>query len=265
MGRKTGRGNDIGGRGRLMILRRVVAHFRKQEWTAIAIDLVIVVAGVFIGLQVANWNTARQARADERVFIQRLHDDVVQAEAKSARLRERRFTQSKAIIEGMAVIFGERERKDLSEEECLYLAFSHDYVLTAPAIPAFDELLSSGRLNIVRDRELKRSLARFQQSLEVLSYWRSWGTREQHTLPDKYPALIKVRSYFDEGRGEVWSQAICDAEGMRENQRFLNNLSENADSFDGFVRDALAPWNDSLSELHRRLDEILAIDHGTTP
>jgi hypothetical protein len=29
-----------------MILRRAIAHFRKQEWTAIAIDFVIVVAGV---------------------------------------------------------------------------------------------------------------------------------------------------------------------------------------------------------------------------
>lgn len=248
-----------------MILRRLTEHVKAQNWFAVGVDFVIVVVGVFIGLQVANWSAARQARADERVFIQRLHDDVVEAEAKSARLRERRFAQSKGIIEGMAVIFGERERKDLSEEECVYLAFSHDYVLTAPAIPSFDELLSSGRLNIVRDRELKRALASFQQSLEVLSYWRSWGTREQHTLPDKYPALIKVQSYFDEGRGEVWSRATCDADGMRENQRFLNNLSENADSFDGFVRDALAPWNDNLSELHHRLDEILTIDHGTAP
>ncbi len=248
-----------------MLLRRITEHVKAQNWTAVAVDFVIVVIGVFIGIQVANWNAARQTRADERLFIQRLHDDVVEAEAKGARLRDRRFTQSKAIIEGMAVIFGERERKDLSEEECLYLAFSHDYVLTAPAIPSFDELLSSGRLNIVGDRELKRALASFQQSLEVLSYWRSWGTREQHTLPDKYPALIKVQSYFDEARGEVWSRAACDADGMRENQRFLNNLSENADSFDGFVRDALAPWNDSLSKLHRRLDDILAIDHGTAP
>ena len=33
-----------------MILRRIIAHFRKQEWTAIALDFVIVVVGVFVGL-----------------------------------------------------------------------------------------------------------------------------------------------------------------------------------------------------------------------
>lgn len=46
-----------------MILRRIIAHFRKQEWTAIGIDFVIVVVGVFIGIQVANWNEERLAAA----------------------------------------------------------------------------------------------------------------------------------------------------------------------------------------------------------
>ena len=35
-----------------MILRRVIQHVKKQEWTAIWIDLMIVVVGVFIGIQV---------------------------------------------------------------------------------------------------------------------------------------------------------------------------------------------------------------------
>ena len=43
-----------------MILRRVIQHFRKQEWTAIGIDFFIVVFGVFMGLQVSNWNETRQ-------------------------------------------------------------------------------------------------------------------------------------------------------------------------------------------------------------
>jgi hypothetical protein len=39
-----------------MILRRIIGHFRQQEWTAIAIDFVIVVLGVVIGIQVSHWN-----------------------------------------------------------------------------------------------------------------------------------------------------------------------------------------------------------------
>ncbi len=45
-----------------MILRRVISHVRNQEWTAIALDFVIVVVGVFIGIQFSNWNQSRSDR-----------------------------------------------------------------------------------------------------------------------------------------------------------------------------------------------------------
>jgi hypothetical protein len=59
-----------------MILRRVIDHVRRQEWTAIFIDLVIVVVGVFIGIQVANWNAELIERREARDSMQRLQEDV---------------------------------------------------------------------------------------------------------------------------------------------------------------------------------------------
>ena len=59
-----------------MILRRVIEHFRKQEWTAIFLDFVIVVMGVFVGMQVNNWNEARELRASEKSHLTQLRDEV---------------------------------------------------------------------------------------------------------------------------------------------------------------------------------------------
>lgn len=42
-----------------MILRRLTENLRLQNWTTIAIELVIVIIGVFVGNQVSNWNQAR--------------------------------------------------------------------------------------------------------------------------------------------------------------------------------------------------------------
>lgn len=39
-----------------MIFRRIKAHIEKENWFAVCIDFLIVVVGVFIGIQVANWN-----------------------------------------------------------------------------------------------------------------------------------------------------------------------------------------------------------------
>lgn len=58
-----------------MILRRVISHFRKQEWTAIALDFVIVVVGVFVGIQVSNWNEERRTRMVEHDLLNRLYEE----------------------------------------------------------------------------------------------------------------------------------------------------------------------------------------------
>ncbi len=54
-----------------MILRRLTANLRAQNWTAIGIEFLIVVVGVFLGTQVANWNQARlEKQATQRMLLQ---------------------------------------------------------------------------------------------------------------------------------------------------------------------------------------------------
>ena len=55
-----------------MILRRMAANLRAQNWIGVAIELAIVIVGVFIGLQAANWNQDRQQRKDTRLLLSQL-------------------------------------------------------------------------------------------------------------------------------------------------------------------------------------------------
>jgi hypothetical protein len=48
-----------------MVLRRITEHVKTQNWFAVGLDFVIVVVGVFIGIQVSNWN---EARGDQRAY-----------------------------------------------------------------------------------------------------------------------------------------------------------------------------------------------------
>jgi len=52
-----------------MLLRRVSKHVKDQNWFAVGIDFCIVVIGVFIGIQVANWNDARTSAIREKVIL----------------------------------------------------------------------------------------------------------------------------------------------------------------------------------------------------
>lgn len=46
-----------------MLLRRFSRHIGEQNWFAVVLDFFIVVLGVFIGVQLGNWNSARADRA----------------------------------------------------------------------------------------------------------------------------------------------------------------------------------------------------------
>lgn len=59
-----------------MTLRRILKHFEAQNWFAVCIDLVVVVVGVFIGIQVANWNEARLEAVRKQQIIEALITDI---------------------------------------------------------------------------------------------------------------------------------------------------------------------------------------------
>jgi hypothetical protein len=42
-----------------MILQRISDAFRRQDWFTVTVETLIVVLGVFLGLQINNWNTGR--------------------------------------------------------------------------------------------------------------------------------------------------------------------------------------------------------------
>ncbi|MEO8811105.1 MAG: hypothetical protein ABI386_12755 [Rhodanobacter sp.] len=59
-----------------MIFRRFAGNLRKQDWTAVVVELVVVVVGVFIGLQASNWNEVRADHAEYAAALQRLGAEI---------------------------------------------------------------------------------------------------------------------------------------------------------------------------------------------
>lgn len=69
MGRATA---EKGKERRLLIYKRVAARLQAQDWVAVAIELALIVTGVFIGIQVSNWNDDRKEQALERASLARI-------------------------------------------------------------------------------------------------------------------------------------------------------------------------------------------------
>ncbi len=93
-----------------MILRRIAEHVKAQNWLAVALDFVIVVLGVFVAMQVANWNVARIERDLERAYLVRLHEEVSimiteqESERSEVVARAKRLDEVAAYFEAAAYI-----------------------------------------------------------------------------------------------------------------------------------------------------------------
>lgn len=59
-----------------MLLRRISKHVNDQNWFAVAIDFAIVVFGVFIGIQVANWNAMNADQDAYESALKRLSAEI---------------------------------------------------------------------------------------------------------------------------------------------------------------------------------------------
>ena len=59
-----------------MTIRRILQHFVAQNWFAVCVELVVVVVGVFVGIQVANWNETRLEAARKQQIVEALITDI---------------------------------------------------------------------------------------------------------------------------------------------------------------------------------------------
>lgn len=138
-----------------MILRRVTALLREQNWTAIWIEFVLLVAGVFLGIQVSNWNEDREIRDKAQVFTARLTDDL-RNEAWGyewlIKYSHETNVNQRRVLDAMA---GEI---NLADEQFVISAYrATQYKETTRYRATYDELLSTGSIGLIADQEMRET------------------------------------------------------------------------------------------------------------
>lgn len=142
-----------------MLLRRIIDHFRKQEWTAIGIDFVIVVVGVFIGIQAADWNEARAENVRAHDILGRFQDDL-QADLANYEVRVKFWRDVADHGEAGLRFVADRRSAGNDHWPVIIAFFQASQVGEFWTISAtFDELKSAGELNLVRDVALRGALS----------------------------------------------------------------------------------------------------------
>lgn len=165
-----------------MILRRITANFRRQDWTAVVVELLIVVLGVFIGLQAQEWATAHaeQQRAD--VLLQQVRGDL-----DSERLNLKTYMAYQQVTADYArtAIKGLESPGSVDPATWVASAYQASQILIVPSSRAtFDEMKSTGAIDLVRNARLRALL---------ISYY-SYDWSQSSTMKAQAPYRELVRS-----------------------------------------------------------------------
>lgn len=151
-----------------MILRRLAHAIREQHWFALTLELVVVVIGIFIGLEVNDWNQKRLERdSDQRALA--LFIDELQLMLQEARVDLRYVTASMQDLSlGTEIAL----KCDASEDERARLAAAIGSTLNwrVPDVrpSGLAEIGNSGTLARLGNPDLSRAVGSIHQSIKTI-------------------------------------------------------------------------------------------------
>lgn len=245
-----------------MILRRISTAIRKQDWFAVVIEFVIVVAGVLFAFQVSESASRQSERAYARDTMVRLERELHEIEAVRDYSESFLTRKIESIAETRPLIMGNIEAEGLTLEQCIALANSHLIDRPADAAPTLSEVMQSGVLTSLDNEALRLALMRFASKRETVREWVRQKSPELDNVAELYPDLMWYELIADAEDDDGWDRRIvCDLDAMRASRgfqaRMMGNYSVLRDT-KSFVFDFM---DYAISELHVALDEELGISH----
>lgn len=148
-----------------MILRRVREHVTSHNWFAVTVDFIIVVIGVFVGIQASNWNQARADRSQAREYREMLRGDLqTNIENLAARKQYYSWVRSEALA-----TLADLQRPSASlDQQFLVHAYQATQIQPwALKRNTYDEILSVGAMANLGDPLLRDKIANYYVGSEV--------------------------------------------------------------------------------------------------
>jgi hypothetical protein len=130
-----------------MLLRRIISRLRQGNLADVVLELLIVIGGVFIGIQASNWNDNRLEQEQGRQAAERLLADL-----------RRDLDSRSALVSYFEAVFDSAERtasrlNDVAVDDPTSFVIdayrATEYAHRPPTRAAFDDIVSSGNLGLI--------------------------------------------------------------------------------------------------------------------
>ena len=209
-----------------MILRRLAQAIQRQDWFVVFLELMIVVVGIYIGLQVDDWNRARQERALEQVYLERLLEDMTGTIADfNANLHwdKDRLTTQQLVLDSLRA--GELAPEDeASFETGIAYAGLHNPIQRRWG--TVEELKSTGNIALIRDLELRSAISLSESYYERSLYLIRNSAAQISQRRGVLAKHVDIQT-FSYGKDDNISATVeFDFESLAANREFIGAFSD---------------------------------------
>lgn len=220
----------------MMFIRKLSRSLKSQNWTETWIEFVLLIIGVFLGIQVSNWNQDRIDARAEAVMLERLEEDFRAIEPQLLKTIQR-YRQT---VASTGEVVRQLRLPDPPQDDAAFrkILGNAAYLWTVPPISVVHtELNASGGISGLSNPELRAALMRYGAAYTVYTQIQSQAkaifndtqspyhnATEWNLDPDQWQSDDAILRYdwpkLREARGElqVWLGFQYEITQVAENQ-----------------------------------------------
>jgi hypothetical protein len=182
-------------------LQRLREALRNRDWLGLLFETLVVTLGVLLAFEIEQWAQQRQRALDERLFLERLHFDYGRAAGEMRSV----IGHHDDIIRLFRRAFAARDDPQrLQALSAVQGGCRAGYLGTAPfSDTVFQELISSGKLDRIRDPRLRSEI----RDLTTTQAWlKDRADAGREVTRDSTPAMIRHHRFeiLPDGRSTCW-------------------------------------------------------------
>ena len=230
------------------IRRNLLSEGNTGKYLKYAIgEILLVVIGILIALYINNWNEDQKERVIEIRYLQNLKSDLKNDSLALLEIRAHRMNTVKAAKE-LLTIANSGAIENVFVVDSLYWTIGIWWEFI-PNDNTFQDLISSGRLNIIQDESIKKSLMKLSKESEQIAVDRDHMRREydQYLYDEMVSTIGFLKSKNPEDFNDQWeSWFLSNRETVARNEEILKKQYEELLNNPTFVNGVMLAGGNSI-------------------
>jgi hypothetical protein len=148
-----------------MILRRFMKHATDQNWYAVTLDILVVIVGIFLGMQVTDWNRNQEINNEVGIYKQRL---VLELNENISRIdNDIKYYKKVNYYAGLVFRDIDKPVDELDEEFIINIYQATQRTGQRVANFTINEINSTGMLKYFKDIDLRQLIQIYDNTLKT--------------------------------------------------------------------------------------------------